>query len=89
MLEIGWGKLVLIGIVALLVIGPKELPAVLRTMGQWMTKLRRMAERIAAYEQGSEGNCRRYPRCGQWQKYKGETGRELVFDCGTLTGQRA
>ncbi|MET0537157.1 MAG: Sec-independent protein translocase protein TatB [Xanthobacteraceae bacterium] len=43
MLEIGWGKLVLIGIVALLVIGPKELPAVLRTMGQWMTKLRRMA----------------------------------------------
>ena len=43
MLEIGWGKLVLIGIVALLVIGPKELPAVLRTIGQWMTKLRRMA----------------------------------------------
>jgi len=43
MLEIGWGKLVLIGIVALIVIGPKELPAVLRTLGQWMTKLRRMA----------------------------------------------
>src|SRR5438874_3690808 len=43
MLEIGWGKIVLIGIVALLVIGPKELPAVLRTIGQWMTKLRRMA----------------------------------------------
>jgi sec-independent protein translocase protein TatB len=43
MIEIGWGKLLLIGIVALLVIGPKELPAVLRTVGQWMTKLRRMA----------------------------------------------
>src|SRR5437763_6990047 len=43
MLEIGWGKLVLIGIVALLVIGPKELPAVLRTLGQWTSKLRRMA----------------------------------------------
>jgi sec-independent protein translocase protein TatB len=43
MLEIGWGKLVLIGIVALIVIGPKELPTVLRTLGQWMTKLRRMA----------------------------------------------
>jgi sec-independent protein translocase protein TatB len=43
MVEIGWGKLILIGIVALLVIGPKELPAVLRTIGQWMTKLRRMA----------------------------------------------
>ena len=43
MFEIGWGKIVLIGIVALLVIGPKELPTVLRTLGQWMTKLRRMA----------------------------------------------
>jgi sec-independent protein translocase protein TatB len=43
MLEIGWGKIVLIGIVALLVIGPKELPTVLRTVGQWTAKLRRMA----------------------------------------------
>ena len=29
------------------------------------------------------------PQCGQWQKYKGESARELVFDCGTLTVQRA
>ena len=29
--------------VALIVIGPKELPAVLRTIGQWTTKVRRMA----------------------------------------------
>src|SRR5437899_1744748 len=43
MFEIGWSELLLIGIVALIVIGPKELPAVLRTLGQWMTKLRRMA----------------------------------------------
>jgi len=48
MLEIGWGKIVLIGIVALLVIGPKELPAVLRTLGQAMTKLRRMASEFQA-----------------------------------------
>ena len=31
MFDIGWGKLVIIGVVALIVIGPKELPAVLRT----------------------------------------------------------
>ena len=43
MFDIGWGKLVIIGVVALLVIGPKELPCVLRTVGQWMTKIRRMA----------------------------------------------
>jgi hypothetical protein len=53
------------------------------------TKLARMAERIAAYDRGDEGGRRRCPRCGQWQKYKGETARELVFDCGTLTVQRA
>ena len=41
--DVGWGELVLIGIVALIVIGPKELPTVLRTVGQWMTKIRRMA----------------------------------------------
>ncbi len=43
MFEIGWGELLLIGIVALIAIGPKELPTVLRTLGQWMGKLRRMA----------------------------------------------
>jgi sec-independent protein translocase protein TatB len=43
MFDISWGELVLIGVVALIVIGPKELPTVLRTAGQWMTKMRRMA----------------------------------------------
>jgi sec-independent protein translocase protein TatB len=43
MFDISWGKLVIIGVVALLVIGPKDLPMVLRTVGQWMTKIRRMA----------------------------------------------
>jgi len=43
MFEIGWGELLLIGVVALIVIGPKELPGTLRTLGQWMGKLRRMA----------------------------------------------
>lgn len=43
MFDIGWSELVVIGIVALIVIGPKELPGVLRMMGQWMGKIRRMA----------------------------------------------
>ena len=43
MFDIGWGELVVIGIVALIAIGPKELPTVLRTVGQWMGKIRRMA----------------------------------------------
>src|SRR5262245_50307640 len=43
MFDIGWSELLVIGIVALIAIGPKELPAVLRTVGQWMGKIRRMA----------------------------------------------
>jgi sec-independent protein translocase protein TatB len=43
MFDIGWSELLVIGIVALIAIGPKELPGVLRTVGQWMGKIRRMA----------------------------------------------
>ena len=43
MFDIGWSELLVIGIVALIVIGPKELPGALRTLGQWMAKIRRMA----------------------------------------------
>src|SRR6202035_4945878 len=43
MFDLSWSELLLIGIVALIFIGPKELPGVLRTLGQWMSKIRRMA----------------------------------------------
>ena len=43
MFGLGWGEVVVIGIVALIAIGPKELPTVLRSLGQWMGKIRRMA----------------------------------------------
>jgi sec-independent protein translocase protein TatB len=43
MFDIGWTELLVVGIVALIVIGPRELPKTLRTVGQLMTKVRRMA----------------------------------------------
>jgi sec-independent protein translocase protein TatB len=43
MFDIGWSELVVIGVVALIAIGPKELPGVLRMAGQWIGKVRRMA----------------------------------------------
>jgi len=43
MIEFSWGHILVVAVVALIVIGPKELPAVLRTAGQWMGKIRRMA----------------------------------------------
>jgi sec-independent protein translocase protein TatB len=43
MFEFDAGKLLIIGIVALVVIGPKDLPRVLRQVGQMVSRLRRMA----------------------------------------------
>ncbi len=43
MFDFDAGKLILIGIVALIVIGPKDLPRVLRELGRAVGKMRRMA----------------------------------------------
>ncbi|HEX4411641.1 MAG TPA: Sec-independent protein translocase protein TatB [Xanthobacteraceae bacterium] len=43
MFDISWTEFLLIGIVALVVIGPKELPGVMRSLGQWTRKIRGMA----------------------------------------------
>lgn len=43
MFDIGWTELLVIGVVALLVIGPKDLPIVLKTVGAWVRKARAMA----------------------------------------------
>jgi sec-independent protein translocase protein TatB len=43
MFDISWTEFMLIGVVALIVIGPKEFPGVLRTLGQWTRKVRSMA----------------------------------------------
>jgi sec-independent protein translocase protein TatB len=43
MFDIGWTELVLIGVVALIVIGPKDLPEMFRTLGRFTAKLRSMS----------------------------------------------
>src|SRR5579862_333842 len=43
MFGFGWSEILLIGAVALVVIGPKDLPRVMRTAGQWSRKLRVLA----------------------------------------------
>jgi sec-independent protein translocase protein TatB len=40
MLDIGWSEIALIAVVALVVIGPKDLPKVLKTVGIWVRKAR-------------------------------------------------
>jgi sec-independent protein translocase protein TatB len=43
MFDIGWSEMLVIGVVALVVIGPKELPAALKTFAYWMKQARKMA----------------------------------------------
>jgi sec-independent protein translocase protein TatB len=41
--DIGWTELLLIAVVAIVVIGPKDLPRAMRLVGQWTAKMKRMA----------------------------------------------
>lgn len=47
MLDIGWTELLVIGLVALIVIGPKDLPGMFRTLGKFTAKARRMAREFS------------------------------------------
>jgi sec-independent protein translocase protein TatB len=41
--DLGWSEMLVIGAVALVVIGPKELPSALRTAGYWVRKARSLS----------------------------------------------
>ncbi len=43
MFDIGWTELLVIGVVALIVVGPKDLPKMFKTLGQMTAKARNMA----------------------------------------------
>ncbi len=47
MFGMGWSEMVLIGIVALIVVGPKDLPNLFRTLGQFTGKARMMAREFS------------------------------------------
>ena len=44
MLDIGWWELIVIGVIALIVVGPRELPALLRTIGRYVGMAKRQAD---------------------------------------------
>lgn len=48
MFDIGASELLLVVIVAVVVIGPKDLPLALRTAGKWMAKIRRVSSHFRA-----------------------------------------
>jgi sec-independent protein translocase protein TatB len=48
MFDISWSEILIIGIVALLVVGPKELPALLRTVGKYIGIVKKQAAEFRA-----------------------------------------
>lgn len=48
MFDVGWSEIVVVGVVALLVVGPKELPALLRTVGKYIGMVKRQAGEFRA-----------------------------------------
>lgn len=48
MFDIGWSELLIVGIVALVVVGPKDLPVLLRTVGKYVGMIRRQAGEFRA-----------------------------------------
>lgn len=49
MFDIGWSELFVIAIVALIVIGPKDLPQAFRMVGQWVARARAMAREFQGH----------------------------------------
>lgn len=48
MLDIGWWELLVVGMIALVVVGPKELPTLLRTIGRYVGMAKRQADEFRA-----------------------------------------
>ena len=46
MFDVGWSELLVVGVVALVVVGPKDLPKLMRTAGQWAGRARAMADQF-------------------------------------------
>lgn len=47
-MDLGWSELLLIGVVALIVIGPKDLPHLFRSLGRFTAKARAMAREFSS-----------------------------------------
>lgn len=48
MFDVGWSELLLIGVVALIVVGPEDLPRMFHTLGRMTAKARRMAREFSS-----------------------------------------
>jgi len=54
MLDVSWSELLVVGVVALVAVGPKDLPRVMYTLGRWTCRARAFTHDMGqALEQGA------------------------------------
>ena len=101
MFDIGWSELLVIAVVAIVVIGPKDLPRAMRAVGQWTGKMKRMARefqsqfneamREAELDDVQEATSRRSPRSTRWptsRKDLAKTGEDIKRPTSTSRRRR-
>lgn len=77
MFDMGFGELLLIGVVALLVLGPERLPGAARTAGQWVGRVRATVTRLT-------GELERELRADELRRSLREESREIEQAAGEL-----
>lgn len=75
MFDFSWPEMAIIAVVALVVIGPKDLPRVLRTAGQWVRRARAIAREF-------QGNLEQMVREAELEEVKEQLKKTASFDLG-------
>ncbi len=83
MFDIGVGELLVILIVAVVVIGPKDLPLAMRTAGRWIGKMRRMS---AHFRSGIDAMVREAELEDMEKKWKAQN-EEIMRRSAALTAE--
>lgn len=95
MLDLGWSELLVIGIVALIVVGPKDLPVMFRRMGEFTGKARRMAREFqsamndAARDSGVDGVAKDLRGLSNPKKYGMDAFKDATKDLTSWTPDQA
>ena len=86
MFDIGASELLLVVIVAIVVIGPKDLPLALRTAGRWIGKIRRVS---GHFRSGIETMIREAELEEMEQKWREQNAAIMAADAATQTPEAA